>query len=414
MLSTHSQTDHVDVVVIDDEDSIREGCRQTLESGGYHALVATDGIKGLDLVIQAKPRVVLIDLRMPGISGVEVLEKLPRIDPRIIPIIITGYGTIESAVETMKLGAFDFLTKPFDMDQLLGVVDRGLRKYEARASETAESTLREPQGERKTSIDSGRGSALLSPSKDEALEAWGGVFQRAPKPVPATPKPTEPDILLKGLETLGEYYSLGIRDQTLAHELRALEAEAQYHSKVLGQLREKEKAIAELVADLRLVDEVIERHGFKKNALIQILLDIQDRKNWLPRHTLLWLSRRLNIPLAQIYQIAQFYEAFSLKPQGKHMVQVCTGTACHVQGAPEFLSTVSAVLGIKPGQTDSKLLFTLKTAHCFGCCALAPVMRVDQTYHRNQSLKQIKSIFSSYANEQAPGNGNEQVKSWKN
>jgi NADH-quinone oxidoreductase subunit E len=361
----------VDVIVIDDEDSIREGCRQTLEREGYCALVATDGVEGLDLVKHARPRVVLLDLRMPGISGVEVLEKLPGIDPRIIPIIITGYGTIDSAVQTMKLGAFDFLTKPFDMDQLLAVVDRGLRKYEALGSETAVAK---------------------------------------PPPVKA-PKPSEPDILLKGLETLGQYYSLGLRDQTLAAELRALEAEAQYHSKVLGQIREKEKAIADLVADLRLVDEIIERHGFRKSALIQILLDIQSAKNWLPRHTLLWVWRRLNIPLALIYQIAQFYEAFSLEPQGRHIVQVCTGTACHVQKAPEFLATVSALLGIKEGQTDSRLLFTLKTAHCFGCCALAPVMRIDETYHRNQSLKQLKAIFSSYASEQASHKESEQVRS---
>jgi len=375
MVSTSSEPSHsarADVVVIDDEDSIREGCRQTLESGGYHALVATDGMEGLELVKHARPRVVLLDLRMPGISGVEVLEALPGIDPHIIPIIITGYGTIDSAVQAMKLGAFDFLTKPFDMDQLLGVVGRGLRKYEALGAETAVA-------------------------KPPAVEA---------------PKPSEPDILLKGLETLGQYYSLGLQDQTLAGELRALEAEAQYHSKVLGQLREKEKAVAELVADLRLVDEIVERHGFRKNALIQILLDIQSEKNWLPRHTLLWVSRRLNILLAQIYQVAQFYEAFSLKPQGRHIVQVCMGTACHVQKAPEFLATVSALLGIKEGQTDSRLLFTLKTAHCFGCCALAPVMRVDETYHRNQSLKKLRAIFSSYASEQPSQNESEQVKSW--
>ena len=268
MASTYPQPSHgarVDVVVIDDDNSIREGCRQTLESEGYRALVAADGVEGLDLVKRARPRVVILDLRMPGISGVEVLEKLPGIDPRIIPIIITGYGTIDSAVQTMKLGAFDFLTKPFDMDQLLGVVDRGLRKYEALGSETAVAK---------------------------------------PPPVEA-PRPSEPDILLKGLETLGQYYSLGLRDQTLAGELRELEAEAQYHSKVLGQIREKEKAIADLLADLRLVDEIVERHGFRKRALIQILLDIQSQKNWLPRHTLLWVWRRLNIPLAQIYRVAQ-------------------------------------------------------------------------------------------------------------
>jgi len=373
MASTYPQPSHgtrVDVVVIDDEDSIREGCRQTLEREGYRTLVATDGVEGLDLVKHARPRVVLLDLRMPGISGVEVLEKLPGIDPHIIPIIITGYGTIDSAVQTMKLGAFDFLTKPFDMDQLLAVVDRGLRKYEALGSETAVAK---------------------------------------PPPVEA-PKPSQPDILLKVLETLGQYYSLGLQDQTLADEVRALEAEAQYHSKVLGQIREKEKAVADLLADLRLVDEIVERHGFRKSALIQILLDIQSQKNWLPRHTLLWVWRRLNIPLALIYQVAQFYEAFSLEPQGRHIVQVCMGTACHVQKAPEFLATISAVLGIKPGQTDSKLLFTLKTAHCFGCCALAPVMRIDETYHRNQSLKQLKAIFSSCASEQASHKESEQVR----
>jgi two-component system phosphate regulon sensor histidine kinase PhoR len=140
MASTYPHPPHsprVDVVVIDDEDSVREGCRQTLESEGYRVLVAADGVEGLDLLKRARPGVVILDLRMPGISGVEVLEKLPGIDPHVIPIIITGYGTIDVAVQAMKLGAFDFLTKPLDIDQLLGVVDRGLRKYEALVSETA-------------------------------------------------------------------------------------------------------------------------------------------------------------------------------------------------------------------------------------------------------------------------------------
>jgi NADH-quinone oxidoreductase subunit E len=373
MPSTHPQCSHsarVDVVVIDDEDSIRDSCRQTLESEGYRVSVAAKGMEGLDLLKSARPRVVILDLRMPGFSGLEVLKKLPGIDPQVIPIIITGYGTIGVAVETMKLGAFDFLTKPLDVDRLLGAVEQGLRKYEGLLPEMA-----------------------------------------VPKPPPSeVSRPSEPDILLKGLETLGQYYSLGLHDHTLAGELRALEAEAQYHSKVLGQIREKEKAIADLLADLRLVDEVIERHGFRKSALIQILLDIQGTRNWLPRHTLLWVWRRLNIPLAQIYQIAQFYEAFSLKPQGRHIVQVCMGTACHVQKAPEFLATVSALLGIKEGETDSKLLFTLKTAHCFGCCALAPVMRIDETYHRNQPLRQLKAIFSSYGGERASHKEIEQVR----
>jgi NADH-quinone oxidoreductase subunit E len=346
----------VDVVVIDDEDSIREGSRQTLESEGYRVLVAADGVEGLDLVKRARPRVVILDLRMPGISGVEVLEKLPGIDRRIIPIIITGYGTIDSAVQAMKLGAFDFLTKPLDMDRLLGVVDRGLRKYEALVPETAVA-------------------------KPPPMEA---------------PRPSEPDILLKGLETLGQYYSLGLRDHTLAGELRALEAEAQYHSKVLGQIREKEKAIADLLADLRMVDEIIERHGFRKSALIQILLAIQSQKNWLPRHTLLWVWRRLNIPLAQIYQVAQFYEVFSLEPQGRHVVQVCTGTACHMLGAQKLVEAFSRELGIKEGETTADGLFSLRTVNCPGCCGLAPAVTIGQDVQGKVTHTGIRSLLKKY------------------
>jgi NADH-quinone oxidoreductase subunit E len=354
------ETGRADVVVIDDEESIREGCRETLESEGYRAIAATDGMEGLRLVKNTRPRVVLLDLRMPGISGVEVLEKLPGIDPRIIPIIITGYGTIDSAVETMKLGAFDFITKPFDMDQLLGVVDRGMRRYESVA----------PPVE------------AVRPSPEVRVA------------------PSEADVLLDALESLGQYYSLGVEGRTLASELRALEAEAQYHSEVLGRIRDKEKAITELAADLRMVNEIIERHEFKKNALIQILLDIQSQKNWLPRHALLWIARRLNIPMTQILQVASFYEAFSLEPQGKHIVQVCMGTACHVRNAPEFLAVISSLLGIEPGQTDERMLFTLKTVHCFGCCALAPVMRIDDVYHSNPTLKQLRAIFKRHEGEQ--------------
>ena len=356
MLSTDfrsSDSTRVDVVVIDDEDSIREGCRQTLESGGYHALVATDGVAGLDLVKRTRPRVVVLDLRMPGISGIEVLEKLPGIDPRMIPIIITGYGTVDSAVQTMKLGAFDFLSKPFDMDQLLSVVDRGLHEYEALASE----------------------AAVAKPPRVEA------------------PRLSEPDVLLKGLEALGEYYSLGLRDHTLSGELRALEAEAQYHSKVLGQIRKKEKAIADLLADLRLVDEIIERHGFRKRALIQILLDIQSEKNWLPRHTLLWVWRRLNIPLAQIYRVAQFYEVFSLEPRGRHIVQVCTGTACHVLGAQKLVEAFSRELGIKRGETTADGLFSLRTVNCPGCCGLAPVVAIGEDVQGKVTQAEIPRLL---------------------
>ncbi|MBW1804299.1 MAG: response regulator [Deltaproteobacteria bacterium] len=115
------------VLVIDDEESMREGCRQTLEEEGYRAAVARDGEAGLHLVKELKPNIVLIDLKMPRVSGIEVLVKVREIDPDIVSIVITGYGTVESAVKTMKIGAFDYLCKPFDDKALLEAVGRGMQ-----------------------------------------------------------------------------------------------------------------------------------------------------------------------------------------------------------------------------------------------------------------------------------------------
>ena len=346
-----------DVVVIDDEESMCEGCRQTLEEEGFRAAIARDGIRGLELVRTSHPKVVLVDLKMPGLTGQEVIAKISELDPSIVSIVITGYGSIETAVETMKIGAFDFLSKPFEPEKLLESVKRGMKLHEAVA---------EP----------------------EAVAA---------APVPAVKPETAPlnreDILLKGLEVLGDYYSLGMEKRHFFEELRFLETEARYHAESLGQIKKKEQAIQDIVRELHLVDEIIDRHDYKKNALIQILLDIQLKLNWLPRHTLKWVSIRLNIPMTSILTIANFYEALSLEPRGAHMIQVCQGTACHVRGSAGLMDRVSSILGIKPGETDPDQEFTLKSVRCLGCCALAPVLKVDDTFYSNPSIKTLKKIL---------------------
>jgi len=353
-----SGTQAVDVLVIDDEESFSEGCRQTLEMGGYRAAVARDGRHGLQFMEQALPRVVLVDLKMPGISGLEVLGRIPKIDATTVPIIVTGHGTVDSAVESMKIGAFDFLTKPFEPEKLLETVRRGMDLSQLRKEAKAHA-------------------------------------EAPPAPEPAEVAPADRhDVLLKGLGVLGECYSLGVEKRQLLEELAYLEAEAKYHAQQLGQVKRKEKAILEIRDDLRAADEIFEKHAFKKSTLIQILLDVQTRFNWLPRHVLRWLSSRLNVPLVDIYTLANFYEAFSLEPRGAHTIQVCMGTACHVRGAPQLLARVSAMLGIKPGETDAKQRYTLETVHCMGCCALSPVMMVDGDYFSNPSLKQIERIIA--------------------
>ena len=116
------------ILIIDDEEIVLDSCLAVLEGGNYEIVTAPDGTEGLKVAQGFAPDLVLVDLMMPGISGFEVLEGLRGIDPTIVAIVITGYSTVESAVEAMKKGAFDFLPKPFTPDELRMIVQRGLER----------------------------------------------------------------------------------------------------------------------------------------------------------------------------------------------------------------------------------------------------------------------------------------------
>jgi len=118
------------VLVVDDEAVIREGCQRILSKNGWEVVTAADGSEGLSLAGEdpAGLEVVLLDLKMPGISGMEVLERLLEMDPSLPVVVITGYATVDSAVEAMKKGAYDFIPKPFTPDQLRLVVERAAEK----------------------------------------------------------------------------------------------------------------------------------------------------------------------------------------------------------------------------------------------------------------------------------------------
>jgi signal transduction histidine kinase len=116
------------ILIVDDEEAIRDSCRQVLAKVGYRTQTAEDGDVGLQKITETRPDLVLVDLKMPGMSGMELLEKVAQIDPSIVCVVITGYATIESAVEAVKRNAYDFLPKPFTPDQLRIVVKRGLER----------------------------------------------------------------------------------------------------------------------------------------------------------------------------------------------------------------------------------------------------------------------------------------------
>ena len=116
------------ILIIDDDKTILDSCSQVLIQEGYQIEMAEDGDTGLQNAKTEKPDLVLVDLKMPGKDGMEVLKELRTFDPNCVAIVITGYGTIESAVEAMKSGAFDFLPKPFTPDELRIIVRRGLER----------------------------------------------------------------------------------------------------------------------------------------------------------------------------------------------------------------------------------------------------------------------------------------------
>jgi NADH-quinone oxidoreductase subunit E len=133
--------------------------------------------------------------------------------------------------------------------------------------------------------------------------------------------------------------------------------------------------------ETRVLDAILDQHHRNPANIIAILQDIQAKANWLPEEDLRYVCAELSIPLSKLMALATFYRAFSLDPRGRHIVSVCLGTACHVRGAERIVGAVERELGIKSGETDHDLQWTLETVNCLGACALGPIVVVDGEYH---------------------------------
>lgn len=284
------------ILVVEDEAIMRESLRDWLADAGYQVETAEEGEKALRMIGEREFSILILDLRLPGGDGIDLLRQAKNRQPAIKGIIITAFPSVPSAVEAMKEGAVDYLTKPFDLNSLEESIKKTLGpiQVEIRPKAAAEKAVAEP------------------------------TIAEAPEEIPA------------------------------------------------------------LFRDVK-----------DKSALIQMLLAIQRENHWLPKDALVWVSRKLGVPLTQVYHIATFYKAFSLMPQGRHSVSVCLGTACHVRGATHLLDKVTDTLKIRPGETSRDLQFTLNTVNCLGCCALGPVMMVDGKYHSNPSTDKVKEIFAA-------------------
>lgn len=141
------------------------------------------------------------------------------------------------------------------------------------------------------------------------------------------------------------------------------------------------------------IDAIIESFSSEKSALIGILQEVENLYGYLPPWALKHVSKKLDVPLIQVCGVASFYKAFHLTPRGKHLVRVCLGTACHVRGGPGVAEELERELDVKMGGTTKDLNYTLERVNCLGCCALGPIVTIDDKYHGHMSAKKIRSVL---------------------
>jgi NADH-quinone oxidoreductase subunit E len=159
---------------------------------------------------------------------------------------------------------------------------------------------------------------------------------------------------------------------------------------------DKKETKGKLTKEKSVLNAVFKKYNPGPGSLIPVLQDIQDELNYLPEECLREAADRLDVSLKQVFSVATFYNAFSLLPKGKYVIQVCMGTACHVRGGLAIVEEVERILGIKRGETTKDKKFTLETVNCLGACALGPIMTINGTYHGHLKLNKIKKILKEY------------------
>jgi NADH-quinone oxidoreductase subunit E len=148
--------------------------------------------------------------------------------------------------------------------------------------------------------------------------------------------------------------------------------------------------------DTAYLDSVLEQNREDPENLIMILQDVTARYNYLPKDALTYVTDRLNLPMSLIYAAATFYKAFSLIPRGKYVINVCLGTACHVRGGGRIMESIEERLGISKGGTTEDMKFTLESVRCLGCCALGPVITVNEKAHGGLNREKALKLIEQY------------------
>ncbi len=145
----------------------------------------------------------------------------------------------------------------------------------------------------------------------------------------------------------------------------------------------------------KTLDGILEDRRSQPQELIEVLQEVQETFGYISEETMTTVSQELGVPVIEVCRVAHFYKAFSLKPRGKHVITVCTGTACHVRGAPRMLDEVRGQLGLEAGETTDDGMLTLECVNCLGACALGPVVVLDGEYHGQMTPNKLRKLVQS-------------------
>ncbi len=153
------------------------------------------------------------------------------------------------------------------------------------------------------------------------------------------------------------------------------------------------------------VTAIVSEWGGREGFLVEMLQDVQGEYRYLPREAIEIIAAAVKVPVGQVYHLATFFKRFSLKPRGEHVVSVCTGTACHVKGAPKLVDACSRELGVAVGETSADGKFTLETVRCLGCCGLAAVMTVNDDVHGHVNSTTLPRVLKRYRGTEQKSHG---------
>jgi len=149
----------------------------------------------------------------------------------------------------------------------------------------------------------------------------------------------------------------------------------------------------------KTIKSIIDRYEGDKGFLVPMLQDVQKELNYLPQEALNLVSSYLDLPISRIFEVATFYQAFSLEPRGRLQLSLCKGTACHVRGVPLIIDHMERELGLKEGETSEDLEYTFETVNCLGACALGPILVVNGEYHGQMTISKTSRLLKKLGKE---------------